>query len=64
MLKTVLVVDDNNSNLTLAEEALEGITGITIAKILHPSPASPKSNSDWGGEVMRQLKALGIWESK
>jgi len=44
-----------------AEEALKGKAGVTIAKILHPSPASPKSNSDWGGEVTRQLNTLGIW---
>ena len=41
-----------------AEEALEGMTGVAIAKILHPSPASPKSNTDWPGEVTRQLAAL------
>ena len=45
-----------------AEEALEGMTGITTAKILHPSPASPKSNSGWGSEATRQLTALGIWQ--
>ncbi|MDR1978811.1 MAG: hypothetical protein LBQ42_08760, partial [Synergistaceae bacterium] len=30
-------------------------SGLRIGKILHPSPASPKSNSDWGGEAARQL---------
>ena len=45
-----------------AEEALKGVTGITITRILHPSPASPKSNSNWYGEVTRQLTELGIWQ--
>ncbi|MDR2179922.1 MAG: hypothetical protein LBP21_06415 [Synergistaceae bacterium] len=36
-------------------------TNLTIGKILHPSPASPKSNSDWGGEAARQLTELGVW---
>jgi single-strand selective monofunctional uracil DNA glycosylase len=30
-------------------------------KILHPSPASPRSNSDWKGEATRQLIELGVW---
>jgi single-strand selective monofunctional uracil DNA glycosylase len=45
-----------------AEEALAGTAGLTIAKILHPSPASPKSNSGWSGEAARQLAALDIWQ--
>ena len=44
-----------------AKEALKGITGLMITKILHPSPASPKSNSGWGGEAARQLEEHGIW---
>jgi single-strand selective monofunctional uracil DNA glycosylase len=35
--------------------------GHKTVKILHPSPASPKSNADWAGEASRQLTALGIW---
>jgi single-strand selective monofunctional uracil DNA glycosylase len=42
-----------------ASEALAGT--VTVSKILHPSPASPKSNSDWSGEATRQLTELGIW---
>ncbi len=33
----------------------------TIGKILHPSPASPAANRDWGGTVTAQLKDLGLW---
>ena len=33
-----------------------------IIKILHPSPANPRANHDWAGQVSRQLKALGVWQ--
>lgn len=32
-----------------------------LAKVLHPSPASPAANRDWAGTAVRQLQALGIW---
>lgn len=32
-----------------------------IARILHPSPASPVANRDWAGTATRQLIAAGIW---
>ncbi len=32
-----------------------------IGRILHPSPASPAANRDWGGTATRQLEALGVW---
>lgn len=31
-----------------------------VARILHPSPASPAANRDWAGTVTRQLADLGI----
>jgi single-strand selective monofunctional uracil DNA glycosylase len=34
---------------------------VKTGKILHPSPASPRSNSDWGGAADRQLKEMGVW---
>ncbi len=42
-----------------AREALAGLD-VEIGRILHPSPASPLANRDWGGQVERQLAALGI----
>lgn len=33
-----------------------------IARILHPSPASPAANRDWKGEVTRELQRLGVWK--
>ena len=33
-----------------------------IGQILHPSPACPASNNDWGGKVTSQLRELGVWD--
>ena len=32
------------------------------AQILHPSPASPRANAGWDGEVIERLVELGVWE--
>lgn len=45
-----------------AEEALAG-TDVRISTILHPSPANPRANRDWAGEVRRQMQALGLCSS-
>jgi len=42
-----------------AEACLEG-RGIRTGQILHPSPANPRANRDWEGEVRRQLADLGL----
>jgi len=36
-------------------------TPLKIAKILHPSPASPAANRDWAAQAARQLEAFGVW---
>jgi len=41
-----------------AREALG--TDVRIATILHPSPANPRANRDWAGEVRRQVRDLGL----
>jgi single-strand selective monofunctional uracil DNA glycosylase len=41
-----------------AREALG--SGVRIGRILHPSPANPRAQRDWGGEARRQLAALGV----
>lgn len=46
---------------TRAREALAGID-VKFGRILHPSPASPKSNANWGGEAEKQLRELGVWQ--
>ena len=42
-----------------AQEVL-GATGVKIGRILHPSPANPRAQKDWGGTVARELAELGI----
>ena len=32
-----------------------------LARILHPSPASPAANRDWAGTATKQFKEAGIW---
>lgn len=33
---------------------------VRIGRILHPSPASPRAQRDWAGQVRRDLSALGV----
>ncbi|MGB1817507.1 MAG: uracil-DNA glycosylase family protein [Rubripirellula sp.] len=49
-----------------AEKCLERTMAKTgyeaqLARILHPSPASPAANRDWAGTATKQFKAAGIW---
>jgi single-strand selective monofunctional uracil DNA glycosylase len=39
----------------------EGLAGIQVGRILHPSPASPAANKGWSAIVTRQLRELGVW---
>jgi len=41
-----------------AQEALGD--RVRIGRILHPSPANPRAQRDWGGQARRQLVELGI----
>ena len=34
---------------------------LKIARILHPSPASPAANRDWAGKATEQLRVRGVW---
>lgn len=43
-----------------AREALSEAS-VEIVRILHPSPASPLSNSDWPGMATRRLVEAGVW---
>ena len=41
--------------------ALEALDDrVKIGRILHPSPANPRAQKDWGGQARRELEALGI----
>ena len=33
---------------------------VRVETILHPSPANPRANRDWAGEVRRQMRDLGL----
>jgi single-strand selective monofunctional uracil DNA glycosylase len=35
---------------------------LKIARVLHPSPASPAANRDWPGTATRELQQLGLWD--
>ena len=45
---------------TLRAEEILKEHGVRIGQILHPSPANPRANRDWEGEVRKQLREQGI----
>jgi len=34
--------------------------GVKVGRVLHPSPASPRAQTDWAGKAQRELVALGV----
>jgi len=46
-----------------ARIALDGVD-VTIASILHPSPASPAANRDWVGAITAQLEQVGVFRPR
>ena len=42
--------------------ARAALSGLPIATVLHPSPASPAANRDWALLATIQMRELGIWE--
>jgi single-strand selective monofunctional uracil DNA glycosylase len=45
-----------------AKKLAPAFPGMRIARVLHPSPASPAANKDWAGNVTRTLESLGAWK--
>ncbi len=45
-----------------AVECCDGRVGVTVGRILHPSPASPAANKGWAGQATKQLVELGVWD--
>lgn len=43
-----------------AAQALAGLP-LRVARILHPSPASPAANRGWSQAATAQLRELGVW---
>ncbi len=44
-----------------AVSAAMGWSGVQVAGLLHPSPASPRANRGWAAEAERILRDLGAW---
>jgi single-strand selective monofunctional uracil DNA glycosylase len=38
-------------------------TSVRVTSITHPSPANPRSQKDWAGQVRAALEKEGVWES-
>jgi single-strand selective monofunctional uracil DNA glycosylase len=36
---------------------------VKIARVLHPSPASPRAQRDWAGQALRELREQGVCDS-
>ncbi len=45
-----------------AKKLAEAFPKMHIARVLHPSPASPAANKDWAGNATRTLEKLGVWK--
>ncbi len=45
-----------------ALEVLEG-EGVRIGRVLHPSPANPRAQRDWGGSARKELAQQGVCTS-
>lgn len=45
-----------------AEARAQEVLGdrVRVGRILHPSPANPRAQRDWGGQARRQLAELGL----
>lgn len=59
VLSPTLVIGVGSFAAERAAIALEG-SGIAVAQVLHPSPASPAANVGWLGKVTTQLRELGL----
>jgi single-strand selective monofunctional uracil DNA glycosylase len=45
-----------------ARKLADAFPQMKIARVLHPSPASPAANRDWSGNVTKTLETLGVWK--
>jgi single-strand selective monofunctional uracil DNA glycosylase len=37
---------------------------VKVGRVLHPSPANPRAQKDWGGKARRELLAQGVYRKK
>ena len=45
-----------------AQRVLAQMHGVSIGRILHPSPASPAANRGWADQATQQMQKLGLWD--
>jgi single-strand selective monofunctional uracil DNA glycosylase len=45
-----------------AEQRAREVVGdrVKVARVLHPSPASPRAQRDWAGQALRELREQGV----
>lgn len=58
-LRPGLVIGIGNFAAERAAIALDGL-GVSVGRILHPSPASPAANRNWEEAALNQLRELGV----
>lgn len=49
------------SHSTRGMSGADAPAGPAVIQVLHPSPANPRANRDWAGEVARTLTDAGVW---
>ena len=62
LLQVEVIIGIGNFARDQAKEALSqnGVTGVKVEVILHPSPASPAANKGWEAVVEKQLTEIGV----
>lgn len=58
-LEPAIVIGVGGFAETRARKALAEFSG-AFGRILHPSPASPRSNANWAGVALQQLTGMGL----
>jgi single-strand selective monofunctional uracil DNA glycosylase len=58
ILKPDIVIGVGKFAMKRADNAVGSV--VKVSDILHPSPASPKANKNWKGEVEQKLSELGV----
>ncbi len=48
---------------SVVSQGAAGKSSPVVSSIIHPSPANPRANKDWKGEVTAKLVTLGVWET-
>jgi single-strand selective monofunctional uracil DNA glycosylase len=57
-------IDRVQENFFDGKKRAHGRPAFSGAQILHPSPANPRANAGWDGNVIKTLTGLGVWSLK